>query len=53
MPFLAWMTAFEERMLSDGLAGYADYAARARYCLIPGIWETFANVITTICEGLC
>jgi len=32
------MTAFEERMLRDGLAGYADYVAKVHYRLIPGIW---------------
>ena len=28
----------EERTLRDGLPGYADYAARVRYRLVPGIW---------------
>lgn len=28
----------EERTLIDGLPGYAEYAARVRYRLIPGIW---------------
>lgn len=31
-------TVFEDRMLVDGLEGYADYAKRTRYRLIPGIW---------------
>jgi len=38
VPYLAWMTPFEERMLSDGLAGDVDYMARFRYRLMPGIW---------------
>jgi protein-S-isoprenylcysteine O-methyltransferase Ste14 len=28
----------EEHALLAGLAGYADYAARVRYRLVPGIW---------------
>ena len=28
----------EERTLMAGLAGYADYAARVRYRLLPGVW---------------
>ena len=35
---LAWRTVHEERLLSERLAGYADYAARVRYRLIPLIW---------------
>jgi protein-S-isoprenylcysteine O-methyltransferase Ste14 len=35
---LAGMTALEDRMLRDELAGYADYAAKVRYRLIPGVW---------------
>ena len=31
-------TMVEDRMLHDELAGYADYAAKVRYRLIPGIW---------------
>jgi protein-S-isoprenylcysteine O-methyltransferase Ste14 len=31
-------TAIEDRMLHDELAGYADYAAKVRYRLIPGVW---------------
>ncbi len=31
-------TAFEDRMLRAELAGYADYARRTRYRLIPGLW---------------
>jgi protein-S-isoprenylcysteine O-methyltransferase Ste14 len=32
------VTAIEDRMLHDELAGYSDYAAIVRYRLIPGIW---------------
>ena len=28
----------EERALAEGLPGYADYVARVRYRLVPGIW---------------
>jgi len=28
----------EERTLIDGLPGYADYTARVRYRLVPGLW---------------
>lgn len=31
-------TALEDRTLRAELTGYADYAARVRYRLIPGIW---------------
>lgn len=31
-------TVIEERMLQSELAGYADYATKVRYRLIPGIW---------------
>jgi protein-S-isoprenylcysteine O-methyltransferase Ste14 len=31
-------TAKEDKMLSEELAGYEDYAQRVRYRLIPGIW---------------
>lgn len=30
--------AIEERMLRAGLAGYAEYAARVRWRLLPGVW---------------
>jgi protein-S-isoprenylcysteine O-methyltransferase Ste14 len=32
------VTAIEDQMLHDELARYADYAAKVRYRLIPGIW---------------
>lgn len=31
-------TRIEERALTTGLPGYADYAARVRYRLVPGLW---------------
>lgn len=31
-------TRIEERTLAAGLSGYADYAARVRYRLLPGLW---------------
>jgi protein-S-isoprenylcysteine O-methyltransferase Ste14 len=38
MPILFRRTMTEDQMLRAELAGYADYAARVRYRLIPGIW---------------
>ncbi len=32
-------TALEDRTLQDELGGYAEYAARVRYRLLPGIWQ--------------
>jgi protein-S-isoprenylcysteine O-methyltransferase Ste14 len=31
-------TGIEENTLISGLPGYADYAARVRYRLVPGVW---------------
>jgi protein-S-isoprenylcysteine O-methyltransferase Ste14 len=31
-------TVLEDRMLREELAGYADYAERVRYRLVPGLW---------------
>ncbi|HBA59386.1 MAG TPA: hypothetical protein DCZ92_00910 [Elusimicrobia bacterium] len=31
-------TVFEDRFLHKGLPGYADYSARVRYRLFPGLW---------------
>lgn len=31
-------TVLEDRTLREELAGYADYAARVRYRLLPGVW---------------
>jgi protein-S-isoprenylcysteine O-methyltransferase Ste14 len=36
--FLPRLTAIEDRMLHDELVGYAGYAAKVRYRLIPGMW---------------
>ena len=33
-----YRTRREDRMLHEGLAGYADYAQGVRYRLVPGIW---------------
>ena len=33
-----YRTRREDRMLQEGLAGYADYAQDVRYRLVPGIW---------------
>ena len=35
---LAVRVRIEERALIEGLPGYADYAARVRYRLVPGVW---------------
>jgi protein-S-isoprenylcysteine O-methyltransferase Ste14 len=37
---ILWMvrTAIEDRSLQAELAGYADYARRGRYRLLPGVW---------------
>ncbi|QDV36886.1 methyltransferase family protein [Tautonia plasticadhaerens] len=33
-----WRTAMEDRFLHEGLEGYAGYARRVRYRLMPGLW---------------
>jgi len=38
LPFLFYRTVAEDRVLNASLAGYADYAARVRWRLCPGIW---------------
>jgi protein-S-isoprenylcysteine O-methyltransferase Ste14 len=38
LPILIYRTMLEDQMLRDELAGYADYAAKVRYRLIPGVW---------------
>lgn len=38
IPLLAARALGEEAMLMDGLPGYRDYAAKARFRLIPGVW---------------
>jgi protein-S-isoprenylcysteine O-methyltransferase Ste14 len=35
---LVWRTTVEDRMLQRDLPGYAHYATRVRYRLLPGIW---------------
>jgi len=37
-PFLLWRLIDEERVLTAGLAGYAEYRSRVRWRLIPGIY---------------
>jgi len=37
-PLFAIRAAIEERALIAGLPGYADYTARVRYRLVPGLW---------------
>ena len=34
----ALRSGIEEQMLIEGLPGYADYASRVRYRLLPGLW---------------
>jgi protein-S-isoprenylcysteine O-methyltransferase Ste14 len=38
IPMLAWRILDEEKLLSAELAGYADYARRVRYRLVPFVW---------------
>ena len=38
LPILLWRTRKEDRMLRAELPGYADYAERVRWRLLPGIW---------------
>ena len=38
IPILLWRTAMEDRMLHTELPGYADYAERVKYRLLPGVW---------------
>jgi protein-S-isoprenylcysteine O-methyltransferase Ste14 len=33
-----WRTVMEDRMLRRELPGYAEYAVRTRYRLVPGLW---------------
>ena len=35
---IASRAVFEERLLQRDLPGYADYAARVRFRLLPGVW---------------
>jgi len=36
--FMLRRTVLEDRYLRESLAGYADYAQRVRYRLVPGVW---------------
>jgi protein-S-isoprenylcysteine O-methyltransferase Ste14 len=38
LALLVWRTIVEDRMLQRDLPGYADYATRVRYRLVPGVW---------------
>jgi protein-S-isoprenylcysteine O-methyltransferase Ste14 len=38
LPTTVYQTMVEDRMLQGELAGYAEYAAKVRYRLIPGLW---------------
>ena len=38
LPLLLRRTVVEDRILREELPGYADYAARVRYRLVPGVW---------------
>jgi protein-S-isoprenylcysteine O-methyltransferase Ste14 len=38
LPILIRRTMVEDQMLRDELSGYAEYAAKVRYRLIPGVW---------------
>jgi protein-S-isoprenylcysteine O-methyltransferase Ste14 len=38
LPILLWRTVKEDRMLRAELPGYAEYAARVKWRLLPGVW---------------
>jgi protein-S-isoprenylcysteine O-methyltransferase Ste14 len=38
LPFLLYRAITEDRVLQTELPGYADYARRVRWRLLPGIW---------------
>jgi protein-S-isoprenylcysteine O-methyltransferase Ste14 len=38
LPGLMWRLLDEERVLKRDLPGYADYCAKTRYRLLPGVW---------------
>jgi protein-S-isoprenylcysteine O-methyltransferase Ste14 len=38
LPFLLYRAITEDRVLQAELPGYADYARRVRWRLVPGIW---------------
>jgi protein-S-isoprenylcysteine O-methyltransferase Ste14 len=35
---LLWRTSMEDRTLQGELPGYAEYASRTRFRLVPGLW---------------
>jgi len=37
-PFLLWRLFDEERFLSKNLPGYAEYCAKVRWRLVPGVF---------------
>ena len=37
-PFIIWRLLDEERLLASELPGYAEYRARVRHRLVPGVW---------------
>jgi protein-S-isoprenylcysteine O-methyltransferase Ste14 len=38
VPLILWRTIFEDRILRAQLPGYAEYAQRVRWRLLPGVW---------------
>jgi protein-S-isoprenylcysteine O-methyltransferase Ste14 len=38
VPFVLWRIVIEDRFLHRNLDGYAEYAQRVRYRLVPGVW---------------
>ena len=38
LPIMIYRTMIEDQMLHNELPGYAEYAAKVRYRLIPGVW---------------
>jgi protein-S-isoprenylcysteine O-methyltransferase Ste14 len=38
LPFILHRLIVEDRVLRADLAGYADYARRVRWRLLPGVW---------------
>lgn len=38
LPILVWRILDEEKLLTHDLPGYADYAQKVHYRLVPGIW---------------
>jgi protein-S-isoprenylcysteine O-methyltransferase Ste14 len=38
LPFLIWRLFDEERLLTSNLPGYAEYCAKVRWRLVPGVF---------------